>query len=427
MATRRALLALLAVLPPLACANKNASPDAARALDGGNPDYLRPTADRYVNPGVMVTGTVRAPDGKMPVSGALVYATTKQPPAIPDGVYCDKCVELTKGTPNATSGPGGKFELSLTPGSWVLVTQKGAFRRVRSIEVPAGGMALAEELTTLPAATNPTLGDTIPKMAVVRGNWDAIENSLAKLGLGKVDGNGALVAGSESFVLDECKLISIFPPVSECKPVDPCELVKKPEELFKYNIVFVPCAGDFLNSCFESPTMQQTIKDWVKAGGRLYVTDYQYDLINVVFPGYVHWVGESSTLDSAEQTGSYDTQAVVNDPDLKAWLTAQGLTDFELLESWTIIDNIAKQPTPGPDDKPGQLFNTGPYTWMSGNVPGYGVKPMTVTFPYGCGKVLFSTYHTEGSKSSVEPLPQERALLYVILEVAVCMKDPALQ
>jgi hypothetical protein len=40
-------------------------------------------------------------------------------------------------------------------------------------------------------------------------------------------------------------------------------------------------------------------------------------------------------------------------------------------------------------------------------------------------RILFSTYHTEGDKSTgTSLLPQERALLYIILALAVCLKDP---
>jgi hypothetical protein len=41
-----------------------------------------------------------------------------------------------------------------------------------------------------------------------------------------------------------------------------------------------------------------------------------------------------------------------------------------------------------------------------------------VSFETGCGRVLFSTYHTE--PFSTELTPQERTLLGILLEVSVC-------
>ena len=103
-------------------------------------------------------------------------------------------------------------------------------------------------------------------------------------------------------------------------------------------------------------------------------------------------------------------------------LAAQGITTFKLQDSYTIITKLAKLPTPGPDDKPHDVL---PQAWIYGDVPNEGVLPATVSYPYGCGRILFSTYHTEGKKSTGSTLlPQERALLYVVLEMAVCLKDP---
>ena len=58
-------------------------------------------------------------------------------------------------------------------------------------------------------------------------------------------------------------------------------------------------------------------------------------------------------------------------------------------------------------------------------------RPATVSFQWGCGRALFSTYHTEtggggglfggGVVDDSELLPQEKALLYTVLEVVLCI------
>jgi len=45
-----------------------------------------------------------------------------------------------------------------------------------------------------------------------------------------------------------------------------------------------------------------------------------------------------------------------------------------------------------------------------------------VSFEQGCGRVMFSTYHTEPFSTSLTA--QERALLGVLLEVSVCNASP---
>ena len=72
-----------------------------------------------------------------------------------------------------------------------------------------------------------------------------------------------------------------------------------------------------------------------------------------------------------------------------------------------------------------------PKAWVTGSnsgpLGGGGAKkPLTVTFePAGCGRVLYSTYHTtEGAHLGL--FPQERILLYLIMEIGVCSDNPVI-
>ena len=418
-------LAALCCLALAACADtEELKPTDATTGDGkATLDKGPPSGDVFPSGPVALTGTVYAPNGTMPISGALIYVTTKMPADIPDKVFCDKCVELKKSTPHARSLPDGSFKLTVPyRGKWIFVVQKGAFRRARWIVVPATDTKLSAGLTTLPAKTDKAKGDFIPKMAVIKGAWDSIENSLAKLGLAKPDKYGKPIPGSESFTLVDCKITRLWPPKVDCKPLDPGSVFKSFAELSKYQIIFVPCDSEWMDWYFQDKTVKEAVRKWVKAGGRLYVTDYQYDLLDQIFPGYISWKGQSSTMGSAELQSSYDAPAVIKHKDLKAWLAAQGITTFKLQDSYTIITKLAKLPTPGPDEKSHDVL---PQAWIYGDVPNEGILPATVSYPYGCGRILFSTYHTEGKKSTGSTLlPQERALLYVVLEMAVCLKDP---
>jgi hypothetical protein len=54
------------------------------------------------------------------------------------------------------------------------------------------------------------------------------------------------------------------------------------------------------------------------------------------------------------------------------------------------------------------------------------VHPLTVTFePNGCGRVMYSTYHT-ADLSHPGLLPQERVLLYLILQIGECKSGPVI-
>ena len=79
------------------------------------------------------------------------------------------------------------------------------------------------------------------------------------------------------------------------------------------------------------------------------------------------------------------------------------------------------QPYTAPDEN-GNSADFTPTVWVSADVPNEGHQPATVSYQYGCGRAMFSTYHTE-SGAGTGLLAQERALLYIILEVAVCIGD----
>lgn len=130
-----------------------------------------------------LTGKVVAPEGTIPIAGALVDVSPTPPTAIPDGVYCDKCIHLQDGTPYTTTKADGTFALDANAGSGFLVVQKGAFRRVRPITLTSGAQPVPLAMTTLPPIMDKANGDDVPKIAVMLGAWDPIELVLAKMGM----------------------------------------------------------------------------------------------------------------------------------------------------------------------------------------------------------------------------------------------------
>ena len=360
-------------------------------------------------------GQVFAPEGTIPISGALVYLTSTMPEPIPNGVYCDRCVKIAKGVSYTYSGPGGEFDLSAyAVGSYQLVVQKGAFRRVRPFQVVAGSSVVPRELSTLPGKSDKSHGDDIPKMAVMVGAWDAIENSLAKLGLGNVNGKGQLDRSSASFDLFE----NAFPPNPKAK--DPQKLLNDPAILSQYQIVFLPCSGSDGVTCNDNqpgaPGVQKNLQDFVAAGGKLYATDYSYEYVRQPWPAYVDWQDEQSSLGSACQATAYDAPATIEDKGLGDWLGAIGISKVVLKQNWTTVEKVSSVATTDLDGKP---VNVTPKVWVTGETPS-GPRPSTLSFERGCGRVLYSTYHTEGT-GGAQLLPQEKALLYVLLEVSVCV------
>jgi hypothetical protein len=106
------------------------------------------------------------------------------------------------------------------------------------------------------------------------------------------------------------------------------------------------------------------------------------------------------------------------DADLSAWLDAVGIgsTGINFDGNFVWIEGWLDTPDPLPTDpQPVKIWVNGDFILDSSRT-----LPLTITFPYGAGKVLFSTYHTEGGGGHPGLLPQEYVLLYLIMEIGVC-------
>lgn len=372
-------------------------------------------------------GKVVAPEGTIPISGALVYVQLASPGAIPDGTYCDKCVKISQETPYTTTKPDGTFDLpTWKTGAQKLIVQKGAFRRVRDIQIiDEGDQDVPLELTTLPGRMDKANGDDIPKMAIIPGGWDEIELSLAKLGLAKVTVN-SFGKAKVDFSTAGFDYYQPSNPLDFSDPKQPTVFLKDMNAVSKYHIIFFPCAGTPPTS--ETPgctstlattgAVKDNLRNFVASGGKLYATDYSYEYVRQLFPGYLTWGGETDSIGSACTLGEWSAAADVKDQGLQDWLTAMNITDWDVQKSYTTVEGVHAVDTQDMDGNPAKVT---PKVWVEGS----GVGPATVSFERSCGRVLFSTYHTEADKGSpTELLPQEKALLYILLEVAVCVAPP---
>jgi hypothetical protein len=381
--------------------SSNLDPDAGPGLlgdAGGHSDGSNSLGAGDGGPTSDLVGTVWAPNQTVPIEGALVYLTNQKPDAMPQGVYCDKCVQLSM-SQYTLSGPDGTFDLpTALTGKQFLVVQKGGFRVVTELTIKPGKNQLADGTTSLPAKTNAALGQEVPKMTVVAGQYDDIEDSLQKLGIdpAAIDIKQSALIGqaAKAFLTDINAVLA-------------------------QQIIFLPC-GDYTQGgvnidLSSDPTIQANLAAFVQKGGRLYVTDWHYDFINRTFPGFVQWAGASSTACSGCLHNSYDAPATVEDKSLGSWLSAQSISSFTLLRNYTTITGVSPVSDAGAGD--GGVVT--PKVWVRSKQAGMSTAtPATVSFEYGCGRVMYSTYHAEPATLALTP--QERALLGVLLDVSVC-------
>jgi hypothetical protein len=385
-----------------------------------------------------LSGTVWAPNGEIPISGAVVYTTAAPPEGIPQQVYCDECQALNCEDFVTLTEPDGSFQLdTVAADDRYLVVRKGQFMRITQLDIAAGSSNVAAMLTTLPGVNNPAAGLYIPLIAVGYGAYDRIEDALGKFGLGETSIAAMeenLDPGTEPFDIWDnggSPMIDGFASQGSF-----AQLIANPDLLDDYHIIFVPCSDDSFLASLNAAEIQN-IQDWVAAGGRWYVADWSNEWFEHVFPDYQTLDGEPDNADG----GVYDSDADVLDADLLAWLQAlpAPLKDINPLNDEphptlndlpafvTTVDNwsVIEQTLPVlVDDGMGGQVDVGHKVWLEGPGGGFGVHPLTVSGIYGCGRIQFTSYHAAEFFDYVGLSPQELILLYTILEIGVCQDNP---
>ena len=337
----------------------------------------------------IVEGIVYAPNGITSLAGATV--------SVPGSAPSDPPVTST------TSGPDGSFRLQDVPAGGVTIRiTKGSWSTSFELNVVAGQSVTApREKTTLPAT-----GAGAAKIAVIEGAYDRMEDILAKLGLGTVDAWGSLEWGTEKF--------------DSYESAD--ALLLDPAKLAEYDIVFIDCGTSEWS--LDDAALIQNLRDYVNQGGKLYVTDQAYDFVEQAFPAAVDFYGAQETpvdqpegQDEAQMgSGGIEVDATPLDDTLRAWLQSHAALNADgtvhiagFLSDWAAIEQVPATT---------KVWITGDVSLMldPADQGAEGVRPLTVSFESGSGRVLYTSYHTEEG-GSPDLRPQEWVLAYLAFEL----------
>ena len=441
-----ALISALAVGSSLGCGPAGRGDDGTGddAPDGPPPESFATLTGKVWAPN-QAPGQA-APGQEIPIAGALVWITTAKPEPIPAGVYCEECVPTPQG--GVLTAADGSFKLEVEPGNYWLIIQKGQFRIEQMMGLSLGATALPANATTLPSQWKPEAGLYMPKVALVQGTNDDIEDILGKIGFGTMSGstfgNPMGENGSE---------IAIYDYSNPTGPNGVMTLLGNIVEMRKYHIIFFPCAVTMsgINTELSNQTILANIRRYVSEGGKLYVTDWSGEIADRAFPQQIE-LGDSG----ADSVGTYDPMTFAGtltssgdadgglynsgdgkavDTDLASWLGLQmgpqengtsGLynpNQFEVTDNWNWINKL--NPVMIGTDMQGMPVYDAPKAWVTGSSPNSGgPKPQAVTYePTGCGKVLYTTFQTAVG-GHVGLYPQERILIYLIMEIQTCSDNP---
>jgi hypothetical protein len=440
------------------------------ASNPGNSDVLDPPGvdggaqpDAYEGEYAAIMGTVWAPGQapgqvpaghEIPIYSALISLSPTRPAPIPQQTYCEKCVDPV-GVHVFTAHDGTFALQNVVPGTYWLAIQKGQFRLEYEVTLDENDtLELGHEQTTLPSAHDPQNGMWIPRIAMAVGSYDHLEDILGKMGMGRVDTTGRFVPGSAAGVMDIYTNGASFNGITAGTLSN---LVSDLDKMLQYHILFIPCANDTNVSALYNQANLRNIRDFVDAGGKLYVTDWSGEWADNVFPTQITLGGagkdtppeaynpandswNTSLFGNADGAFYDSNNAEATDGDLYEWLSGQmgpivdGYSstlpydpgNFTVEGNWNYIQ-ATDMVQVGTDSAGMPIYDVPRVYIIGGQGTSTPKRPLTVTYePAGCGRVLYSTYHTT-DKTHNGLVPQERVLLYLIMEIGVCQSGPIIK
>ncbi len=165
--------------------------------------------------------------------------------------------------------------------------------------------------------------------------------------------------------------------------------------LSQFDIVAINCSPEI-----DTPTAAEVaaLRAFVEAGGKLYVSDYAFPYVTSAFPG---------AIDFADEPYGGNTQSLpaeVTDDDLASYLGMSSVVvDFDLPD-WVLVDG----PGLGTDvllegNVVESLHSSGcPPTERhrhrsasSSSRSASRLRPLALSFTYGAGEVVFTSFHNE--------------------------------
>jgi hypothetical protein len=259
-------------------------PDAAQADRGPpKPGCVNLQCQQVSCPGgatTSISGTVFAPNGKLPLYNVVVYVPNAALEPFPAGLTCDRCGAVASGKPivTALSDAEGKFRLTNVPAgaNIPLVFQVGKWRRrvtITNVTACQDNPLADPSITRLPR--NRMEGD-IPRIAVTTGSCDQLGCLLPKLGLDAAELGAASEDKAVAYYQTSGGQVSSSPGrIGPANMRPATELWNDEAQLSKYDLTLLSC------ECSENLTNKSAMAfaamtNYMGKGGRIFGSHYSY-------------------------------------------------------------------------------------------------------------------------------------------------------
>ena len=178
------------------------------------------------------------------------------------------------------------------------------------------------------------------------------------------------------------------------------------ELIKKYDVIFINCSEQAQTY---AESAKASLEQYVREGGKLYASDYAFVYVAEAFPGNVNYYGYDEGVSDADPYIGHEQQTVtadIIDAGLQKELNSQTVDIYFDLTAWVPIDNVSDSV---------HIVLAGDIQTINGDT--LTDKPLSVSFPYGEGYVLYTSYHNEVGDQPVTP-EQQTLLQYLVRAAA---------
>jgi hypothetical protein len=390
-----------------------------------------------------VSGTVYAPNGKLPLYNVAVYVPNAALAPLVQGMTCDRCGTTASGRPiaSALSDHEGKFKVNNVPvGKDIpLVIQVGKWRRKVVIpEVrPCQDNALTDpQVTRLPR--NRAEGD-LPRVALTSGRCDQLTCMIPKLGLDP----------AEVGVTGQDRAFTFFSGADGDTAGGPpgmapaTTLWNSFDEMKKYDMLLLSCPCTEALGSRAEPAFDALTR-YVNAGGRTFGSHFEYVwwrftpdttlagafsitrggelgappiTLDTSFPKGKALADWMKFLDPALTYGQVPSMAILDDftaarPPAQIWARSPGFGTVAAMSRYPRFMTINTPVTAPADQRCGRMAHLDVHVTAESAPPRPPGAP-TQAFPASCG--------------SIELTKSEHVLAFFIFDLAACIQEDTVQ
>jgi hypothetical protein len=250
-------------------------------------------------PPTSVSGTVFSPDGTLPLYNAVVYVPTAPLAQIIDGAASPACISGEPVVYTRTNAEG-RFRLENIPvvAELPVVIQLGKWRRelkVTTVEA-CSERRLPALATRLPRSSSE---GHVPRIAISAGTADALECLPRRLGLPDSELTSSRSTGRVHLYAGPGAVAS----VTGGPAMESADLLYG--RMLDYDQVLLGCDGSLVT---RSSTSQTRLRQYVDAGGWLWMSHFQYNWLAAPspFPAFATFVPAGQTSPSIASPALFD-------------------------------------------------------------------------------------------------------------------------